>query len=367
MAIVTEGDRRILHGLACEWQTAVDTLDPILQRSLQMPLFSIREMNSRWGYWSDARAEICLSRRLVANYAWDCVREVLLHEMAHQLTARVFGGDWQRPHGPLFQRACRLLGANPRASGTYAPLHDRVFDESAPQTDRMVRRIRKLFALAESRNPHEANAAMAKAHALIVSHNINWLQQQNRRRFVSVFLGSPALRHPREAYLLANFLQEFYFVYGLWIPAYVMDRGKMGRVLEISGTVYNVRMAGYAFDVIKRYMDSQWQHYRRTERLTHHRRSDFAAGIIEGFRAKLRRQMDFTFKDANRYAVVKTTDPQLVQYVHGKYARIRSFHKKIGDSADRVFEAGVRAGRNLILSKAVTHQRSGKIHLIGQD
>jgi hypothetical protein len=359
----TQRDRRVLHGLACEWQTALDMLDPIYRRSMQMPLFSIREMNSRWGYWSDARHEICLSRRLVDNYSWDCVREVLLHETAHQLAGRVFGASASRPHGPEFQRACRVLGANSRASGSYAPLHDRVFKESTSQTDSVVRRIQKLLALAESRNPHEANAAMAKAHALIVRYNIDWLEHRNQRRFVSVFLGSPALRHPREDYLLANFLQEFYFVYGLWIPAYVLDRGKMGRVLEISGTSENASLAAYAFDVIKRYMDCQWRQYNRTNRLKQHRRSDFAAGIIEGFATKLRRQMDLTLKDSNRCALVKTTDPQLACYVAEKYPRVRTFHKKIADPADRVFHDGIQAGRNLILSKAVTHEKSTKVQL----
>jgi hypothetical protein len=332
-----------------------------------MPLFSIRETNSQWGYWSHARREICLSRRLVDNYSWDCVREVLLHEAAHQLAEWVFGASVSKPHGPEFQRACRLLGANPRASGSYPPLHDRVFKESTRQTDTVVRRIQKLLALAESGNPHEANAAMAKAHALIVRYNINWLEQQNQRRFVSVFLGSPALRHPREDYLLANFLQEFYFVYGLWIPAYVMNRAKMGRVLEVSGTSENVSLAGYAFDVIRRYMDCQWKQYNRTNRFKHHRRSDFAAGIIEGFAAKLRRQMNLTLKDTNRCALVKTTDPQLARYVGEKYPRIRTFHKKIADAADRIFHDGIQAGKNLILSKAVTHEKSGKMHLITND
>ena len=359
----TQRDRRILHGLACEWQTAIDMLDPAYRRSMQMPLFCIREMNSRWGYWSDARHEICISRRLVDNYSWDCVRDVLLHETAHQLAERVFGASTSRPHGPEFQQACRVLGANSRASDSYTPLHDRVFKESTSRTDSVVRRIQKLLALAESRNPHEANAAMAKAHALIVRYNIDWLEQQNQRRFVSVFAGSPALRHPREDCLLANFLQEFYFVYGLWIPAYVLNRGKMGRVLEISGTSENASLAAYAFDVIKRYIDCQWKQYNRSKRFKQHRRSDFAAGIIEGFAAKLRRQMDLTLKNTNRRALVRTIDPQLAHYVAEKYPRVRTFHRKIADPADRVFHDGIQAGRNLILSKAVTHENSSKVQL----
>jgi hypothetical protein len=38
--------------------------------------------------------------------------------------------------------------------------------------DRVVVRIHKLMALAESSNPNEARAAMLKAHELITRHNV---------------------------------------------------------------------------------------------------------------------------------------------------------------------------------------------------
>ncbi len=59
----------------------------------------------------------CLSRNVVLNHSWDAVREILLHEMAHQFAEQVLGASNEPPHGPKFKRACYLLRANPSASG----------------------------------------------------------------------------------------------------------------------------------------------------------------------------------------------------------------------------------------------------------
>ena len=95
------------------------------------------------------------------------VREVLKHEMAHQFVHEVLGHQEEPSHGPSFQRVCQQLGIDPRASAVPAAQR-----ESSP----IIERIHKLFALAGSQNPHEAEAAMRMAHRLMLKHNI---QQPN--------------------------------------------------------------------------------------------------------------------------------------------------------------------------------------------
>ncbi|MDY6953204.1 MAG: hypothetical protein SWE60_16980 [Thermodesulfobacteriota bacterium] len=76
-------ERRILHGLAWEWKTALWVLGPSHKRLMRAPLFSLGDMTKRLGYWCRERREICLSRNLVLNHPWDAVCEVLRHEMAN--------------------------------------------------------------------------------------------------------------------------------------------------------------------------------------------------------------------------------------------------------------------------------------------
>jgi hypothetical protein len=121
-AIREQLERRILHGLPHEWKQVLGYASPSQRRAMEMPMFSIRDFKNRLGYWSPRRKEICLGRNLVMNHPWYAVLDVLRHEMAHQFAHQVFGAFGELPHGPAFQEACRILRADPEASGSYPSL-----------------------------------------------------------------------------------------------------------------------------------------------------------------------------------------------------------------------------------------------------
>ncbi len=354
---------RILQGLSLEWETALWVLDESHRERMRPPLFRLRDYRRTWGTWSVERREISLGRDLVLRHSWDAVLEVLLHEMAHQFAEEVLGAGEEPPHGPVFQRACHLLRANPRASGGFTPLDDRLARDPQAEDDRTVRRVRKLMALAESPNRNEAEVSMAKAHELIARYNIRSLEQDEKRDFLSIFVGKPALRHPREDYALANLLQEFYFVQGIWVPAYVLEKGKMGRVLEISGTEQNVRLASYVHDFVCRFIEAEWRTYNDGKGLNRSRKSDYAAGIIEGFRSKLASQN--TRKRARGgKALIKLQDPLLDRYVAYRYPRTVTERRALSGRDEKVASDGREAGRRLVLHQGITERRRGRRRLI---
>lgn len=347
-------EHRILHGLACEWENALWALEPSQRNGLTKPLFNLRDMKSRWGYWSGEKNEICLNRDLVLNHSWDAVREILLHEMAHQLAEQVFYSKDALPHGPTFKKACFLLRANPKASGHYRPLDEQILKDSPNSQDRILMRVKKLMALAQSQNQHEADAAMAKAHELILKYNVNLLERDDPRHFLSVFLGEPALRHFREDYCLSNLLQTHYFVYGIWVPAYVMDKGKMGRVLEISGTVQNIRMAGYVHDFIKHFIDTQWGLYNREKKLNRYRKTDFAVGVIEGFRSKLNTCKTSQQSNIKKHGIIKINDPLLKEHFKYRHPHTVNVRGKALRNNRHIVKDGVDIGKKLVIYKGIS-------------
>lgn len=348
-----------------EWDAALWVLTPQHQERMQKPFFHIRPLKCRLGYWSQERREICLSTQLVMNHPWDAVREVLIHEMAHQFAHEVLGGADEPAHGSAFLEACRLLRANPKASGTYTPLDERISKNSNHGRDRILLRIQKLMALAESKNRHEADLAMTKAHELIAKYNIKALETQKKRQFVSVFLGKPALRHFREDYHLAGLLQDFYFIFGLWVSAYVFERERMGRVLEITGTRQNVEMAAYVHDFVRHFIDSRWQAYNKDKGLSRYRKTDYAVGIIEGFRSKLEEKDRDRLDSTASRSLIKIEDPQLAAYTDRKYPHTRSFRPKISHQDQRVVKDGRRLGRRLVISKGITEKGTIQTALLG--
>lgn len=357
-------ERCILHGLACEWEQAVWMLPPALGRTMKKPLFALENTRSRWGGWHADRRQITLSRRLVLDHPWDAVREVLHHEMAHQLAQEVLGGNGEPPHGPVFRRACALLQANPEASGRCPTLYERLAAADSGEGDRTLRRIRKLMALAESGNRHEAEAAMVKARSLMARHHIEQIPRNTAGDFISIFVGRPALRHFRESYHLAPIVTDFYFVQGIWVSAYVMERGKMGRVLEISGTRTNVTIASYVYDFVNRFIDAGWTDYNRNRGLNRHRKTDFAVGILHGFRTKLEKEAGGAGAQTPSKTLMTLADPALDRYMAVRYPRVTRFSRQ-GRVEKTVYGDGVRMGKKLVISKAVSDTGSGPVKRLG--
>jgi len=355
-------ERQLLHGLACEWENALWVLPDDQRRLMRPPLFSLRHLKSRLGYWSRHRHEIVISRDFILNYPWDDVRDVLCHEMAHQYTDQVMKSSEHLPHGPDFLEACRQLRANPKASGHYRPLHDRLAQTALSDRDRLLLRVKKLMSLAGSTNHHEAEAAMAKAHELMHKYNLHIREHNNQRNFISMFIGAPALRHFREEYHLANLLQQYYFVQGLWVSAYVLGKSKMGRVFEINGTPENVKIAAYVYDFVRNTIENHWRRYNSHGRFNRYRKSDFAVGLVEGFSNKLSKLQSSPSISKNTTALVSLQDPLLDAYVSHRYPRTKSFQRTTSKQDNRIHHYGYKLGKDLVINKGIEEKvKSNKL------
>jgi len=357
-------ERQLLHGLACEWENALWVLPDEKRRLMRPPLFSLRKLKTHLGYWSRHRNEIVISRDFIINYPWDDVRDVLCHEMAHQYTDQVMGSSERIPHGADFLEACRHLRANPKASGRYRPLHDRIYQSSPGDRDRILMRVKKLMSLARSTNRHEAEAAMTKAHEMMRKYNLQLLEHTNQRNFISMFIGSPALRHFREEYYLANLLQRYYFVQGLWVSAYVLGKNKMGRVFEISGTPENVKIAAYVHDFVRNTINSHWRQYNANGHLNRYRKTDFAVGLVEGFSNKLAKLESAPISSNNTTALVSLQDPLLDVYILHRYPRTKAFQRTTSNQDDRIHEQGYSVGKELVINKGIEVKMDGNKLLI---
>ena len=207
--------------------------------------------------------------------------------------------------------------------------------------------------LAGSPNQHEAEAAMAKAQDLIAKYNLDLLSREEKRDFISVLVGRPALRHFSEDYFLAHSLQDYYFVQGIWVSTYVLERRKMGRVLEISGTLPNVKLASYIHDFVRHFIQSQWREYNHDKGLNRYRLTDFAVGIIEGFRSKLELQQEKRDPAAGSQSLTKMQDPLLKEYLAYRYPHTAMVKTGKGHQDPKVRIDGKRVGKKLVISKGI--------------
>ncbi|MFC1461363.1 SprT-like domain-containing protein [Verrucomicrobiota bacterium] len=333
---------------------------------MRLPTFVLKELKRGLSYWSKERREIGFNRNFVLNHPWLYVRDVLLHEMAHQFAHEVLGGGDEAPHGPLFQKACHFLRADPKASADYLPLKHWIHRDALSENDRILLRVQKLLSLAQSNNQHEAEAAMAKAHELIAKYNLDLLASEKQRKFHSMCVGESALRRPRQDSYLANLLQDFYFVRTIWIPAYVLEKGKVGRVLEISGTGENLKLASYVHDFVLRFIEEQWIHYSSKTGLSSRKKTDFAMGIIQGFRNTLESQEKARMRgEETTCALVKLEDHQLSEYYRYKYPRVCHTHSERRIRDIGVQKDGERCGKKMVISKPIEITKEDRKLLIG--
>jgi hypothetical protein len=219
-----------------------------LRGSIKRPLFAIRDMPARLGCWSRNKREITLSREIISGHRWDDVKEVLLHEMAHQVAHEGLQATSEPDHGDSFRQACTTAASQPGRL-RHLPSPSRCAcnpEEELNDRDRIVVRIHKLMALAESSNPNEAQAAMLKAHELISRHNVRpdrleGLESGLPQHF---FRGTPP--QPFSGGLSPGpSAPGFLLRPGHVDPGLGAGKGRMGRVLEISGTRKNVTIAEY--------------------------------------------------------------------------------------------------------------------------
>ena len=299
---------------------------------LKMPVLWIDAANKRLGFWDAGRRTLGVSERHIWHHPWSDVVETLKHEMAHQYVSEVLGVHDQTAHGPAWAQACAKLGIAAKATGTPG-------GGAEDQSDRMLQKVRKLLALADSPNAHEAEAAMATAHALILRYNLD-IRAAATPGYDRRHIGDSAAAIPIEWKLVASILSQWFFVECIWVSVYVARRNRMERQLEILGTPTNLELAHYAHDFLHAAYEALWKQTRRT--VQDGKRRDFVAGVLMGFSQKLEAER----KVQAGKGLVWVGDPRLKGYVREAHPHLRTM-SGAGVRRTAAHEAGRAAGQNL--------------------
>ncbi len=321
---------------------------------LRAPVLAVDGSEARLGAWDRATRTITIARAVLLSQPWGSVVEVLKHEMAHQYVDEVLRLGDLPPHGAAFQRAARIFGTEPRATCELGvPLEHDARRADLP-VDARLRRARRLLALAESPNVNEAEAALAKAHELLLKYNIDAARARGEpgaaeARYAFRRLGRPTGRRGRELMILGGLLADHFFVETIWVETYDVRTGGSGRVLEICGTPENVALAEHAFHELLRSGDELWRRHRDGAGVGSDRdRRRYVEGVLTGYGEKLRTQRR---EEAVTHALVWLGDPGLAAFFKRRHPRVRSDRYSV--SGGEAFAAGREAGRQLRLRRAL--------------
>ena len=310
---------------------------------------SLMDGASMLGVWRPDPRGIALCRALVLERPWGTVLEVLKHEMAHQFVDEVLGVHDETAHGPAFRRVCMDRGIDLRASGSP--------DASPPDKEGgVLRRVRKLLALADSPNPHEAETAMRTAHRLMLKYNLAHLQEEGSDGRVEsdaygyLHLGRPTGRSTEAERALAGLLGEFFFVQPIWVSVYRVEDGKRVNALEVTGRRENLAMAEYVYHFLLHAADALWKEHKRTHALRRDAgRQAYRAGVIRGFADRWRNERQHQRGEG----LVWVGDPRADHHFRRRHPRVRTTRTRSSERSE-VAGHGRAAGKKLVLNRPLT-------------
>lgn len=322
--------------------------DARFRKQLIAPVLVLSDSPARLGRWIRATRTLELSRKLVRERPWAEVVSVLQHEMAHQYVDEILHAHTETAHGETFQKVCAERGIDGKAAG--APIA-----VQGVEADRVLERIRKLLALAGSPEVHEAEAAMRKAHALMLRYNVDATVAKQDHFYLVAQLGDPSKRSNRVEAAVVGLLAHLFFVKVIQVPVYLPNAAKRGTVYEIAGTPPNVSMAGHVYAFLLATAERLWHANRLDARVRSGRdRLAYQTGVIRGFHEKLaaeRKALSVEPVPSGGTALIWRGDRELDKFYHARHPRIASRTSRVRTNA--AHSAGAEAGRTIVLHRPV--------------
>ena len=316
----------------------------LFRSRMRPPTLGLVDDRSRLGAWLRDSRTLVLARRLLAEHGWGAVVEVLKHEMAHQFVDEVLGLRDAAAHGAAFRQVCEERGIDARAAGRPAAGGPPV----GPR-ERVLERVARLLALAESPNEHEARAAAAAAQRLMLKYNLEAPRSGAELRYGHRHVGRVTGRTDAARRLLANILSEHYFVEAIWVPVWRAAEGKRGVVLELCGREENLELAEYVHSYLEGTAERLWADYRRTGRVRGNAdRRTYLAGVLTGFAETLAAQGAASRAEG----LVWVGDRDLQRFLRRRYPRVR-WTRHGGPRRTAAWSDGCAAGRGIVVRRGM--------------
>jgi hypothetical protein len=305
------------------------------------PIHVVVFEGKEWGHFDASYLQIALNKRLIFEAKDSVIRDILKHELAHYFTWILHKNA--SPHGPEFRKVCADFGFPQEVSKASMDLEEaNSSKEGDLEAERVLEKVKKLLSLAQSSNVHEAELATIKANDLLLRHNLNY--QADREE--PIYLDRLLMRKRKDSKISA-----IYSILKHFIVRPVISQGRDSCCLEVSGTLTNVKLAGYVASFLDHELDFLW----REAKLTHgikgvRSKNSFFLGVAEGFDHKMKEaKKKYSDEDKKALILVEKKLEVDTQLIYGRLGRSYSDHQT--DSAAK--DLGHSAGLKLSIKNAV--------------
>lgn len=315
--------------------------------SLEAPLFRIVDLRSAWGLWQTQPRMITIASRLIANYPWNTVIEVLKHEMAHQMVSEIY--QLTEQHGQQFQACCQMLGMASWSRRATIELGEPVYcaEYQAVEcvVDPRVRKVQKLLALAERGERHEAALAMQRAKEICARHNIDSSATVADDTYVMHIINDRKKRFSRRQLTICSLLSDHYPVQVICSSLYDAKSETSYRTIELYGRIADVKIAEFVYHFLQTSIDRLWL-VARAEGARPRSKPSFIDGLLSGFAKSID-------SDQQTTALVVVAQQRAKAFATDRCPRTSRVGVKTRAAQRHSYSLGLQAGRNLHIPQAV--------------
>jgi len=208
--------------------------------------------------------------------------------------------------------------------------------------NKLVEKIQKLLALADSPNENEAKAAMAKAQELMLKHNIDMRSVQDHDSEYINELSETFKREYPSMKFINSIIEKYFFV------RVVKSNRREGKFFNYIGEKANVQTALHTVNFLKATFDRLWKEYKAETGATSASKQSYILGLFEGFCEKMDEQRAAA---EQKYDLVLVDDPKATDKMNEIFPRLSrraSRGTTLRDAGAR--SAGNTAGRNINLT-----------------
>ena len=322
---------------------------------LTAPIIRIAELPSSWGLWQSQPRMITIARRLISNYPWNTVIEVLKHEMAHQMVSEIHRRDDEH-HGALFKDCCRKLGMAVWSMQAEIELGVQVFAHESEAGDvnhnPVLRKVKKLLALGSSSEKHEAELAMQRVREICDRHNLKSVPKTDDQ-YVMQILNQHKKRLSREQLGICGLLTSNFAVNVICSSLYSAADNTTHRTIELFGRAAEVKIAEYVYHFLLNQINVLWDKARPVLPAQASRsKSSFSEGLLAGFAQTLARHEPTNVARQARALTVQL-QAQAVNFSKMRCPRVRSVRAGGRHHRRDSYTSGYEAGRKLKLRQGM--------------
>jgi hypothetical protein len=308
------------------------------------------------GTWNHETRTIAISRPLISSAPWEVVCQVLRHEMAHQIADELLGGD--EGHGSRFLAACQMIWVEPWARNPKVEMGEDFTEDrlksldwakfTSPTQDaemeKLKERLKKLLALSESSNPHEASIALSKAMKLQQERLISptdWNQE-----FETRIIRPKKKRLERHYAKIGAILSNHYQVRIIYCKEFDASTLESFQTMEILGPSQSVELAEHVYFFLLQTLETQFR-VEQKKSLSALNRKSYFDGILAGVSEQLSTQAKGMTIPPSAKALAIQSDTLLREYYAKRHPRVtnRSISGSTRDGGS--YEKGKQKGRDL--------------------